>query len=116
METIAWTTISTSKQDPNPGLEAVRNLRDILARWAVADPEASGDCAVERLPIVYPDDVIERLMGTIESLSIVASESMQHQVYADILRTVIPSAVAIIVGFEVALASFFMGVLAIAHK
>ncbi len=37
-------------------------------------------------------------------------------VYADILRTVIPSAVAIIVGFEVALASFFMGVLAIAHK
>jgi hypothetical protein len=85
LETIAWTTISTSKQDPNPGLEAVRNLRDILARWAVADRETSnGD--VDRLPIVYPDDVVERLMGTIESLSIVASESMQHQVYADILR------------------------------
>jgi uncharacterized membrane protein len=86
IETIAWTTISTSKQDPNPGLEAVRNLRDLLARWAVADPEETAGAAKECLPIVYPDDVIERLMGTIESLTIVASESMQHQVYADILR------------------------------
>jgi uncharacterized membrane protein len=86
METIAWTTISTSKQDPNPGLEAVRNLRDLLARWAVADPEETGETDAECLPIVYPDDVIERLMGTIESLTIVASESMQHHVYADVLR------------------------------
>jgi uncharacterized membrane protein len=86
METIAWTTISTSKQDPNPGLEAVRNLRDLLARWAVADPEETGESSAECLPIVYPDDVIERLMGTIESLTIVASESMQHHVYADVLR------------------------------
>ena len=86
METIAWTTISTSKQDPNPGLEAVRNLRDLLARWAVTDPEETDAAALERLPIVYPDDVIERLMGTFESLTIVASESMQHHVYADVLR------------------------------
>jgi len=34
----------------------------------------------------------------------------------DILRTVIPSAVAIIVGFQIALAAFFMSVLAIARK
>jgi uncharacterized membrane protein len=86
IETIAWTTISTSKQDPNPGLEAVRNLRDLLARWAVADPEQTGESEPEPLAIVYPDDVIERLMGTIESLTIVTSESMQHHVYADILR------------------------------
>ena len=86
IETIAWTTISTSKQDPNPGLEAVRNLRDLLARWAVADPEETAAAAEDRLPVVYPDDVMERLMGTIESLTIVASESMQHHVYADVLR------------------------------
>src|SRR5688572_2648771 len=36
--------------------------------------------------------------------------------YPDILRIVIPSVVAIIVGFQVALASFFMSVLAIARK
>ena len=86
IETIAWTTISTSKQDPNPGLEAVRNLRDLLARWAVADLEETGEAGEECLAIVYPDDVVERLLGTIESLTIVASESMQHHVYADILR------------------------------
>ena len=86
IETIAWTTMSTSKQDPNPGLEAVRNLRDLLARWAVAEPEEAGESGQAPLAVVYPDDVIERLMGTIESLTIVTSESMQHHVYADILR------------------------------
>lgn len=86
METIGWTTISTSKQDPNPGLETVRNLRDILARWAVADEEERENTPHERLAVVYPDDVLERLMGTIESLTVVASESMQHHVYAAILR------------------------------
>lgn len=85
METIGWTTISTSKQDPNPGLEAVRNLRDLLARWAVVDEEVAEE-STERLPIVYPDDVLERLMGTIESLTVVSTESMQHHVYADILH------------------------------
>lgn len=86
METIGWTTISTAKQDPNPGLETVRNLRDLLARWAVADEEETGAPEQERLAVVYPDDVLERLMGTIESLTVVASESMQHHVYAAILR------------------------------
>jgi uncharacterized membrane protein len=85
IETIAWTTISTSKQDPNPGLEAVRNLRDLLARWAVANHYGE-ETTDQRLAVVYPDDVMERLLGTIESLTVVASESMQHHVYADILR------------------------------
>jgi uncharacterized membrane protein len=85
IETIAWTTISTSKQDPNPGLEAARNLRDLLARWAVAD-EAETEVTGARLAVVYPDDVLERLMGTLESLAVVASESMQHQTFAEILR------------------------------
>ncbi|MGH2618618.1 MAG: DUF2254 family protein, partial [Thermomicrobiales bacterium] len=86
METIAWTTISTSKQDPNPGLETVRNLRDLLARWAVPAEAREDETDQEPLAVVYPDDVLERLFGTIESLTVVASESMQHQVYADILR------------------------------
>jgi uncharacterized membrane protein len=84
IETIAWTTISTSKQDPNPGLEAVRNLRDLLARWAVST-DGEENCG-EPLAIVYPDDVLERLMGTIESLTVVASESMQHHLYAEVVR------------------------------
>jgi hypothetical protein len=85
IETIAWTTISTSKQDPNPGLEAVRNLRDLLARWAMDDHDGE-ESSDQRLAVVYPDDVMERLLGTIESLTVVASESMQHHAYADVLR------------------------------
>jgi glycosyltransferase involved in cell wall biosynthesis len=54
--------------------------------------------------------------GAIYSILSWRSTGYGPLVYADILRTVIPSAVAIIVGFEVALAAFFMGVLAIAHK
>ena len=37
-------------------------------------------------------------------------------IYPDILRVVIPSVVAIIVGFQVMLAAFFLSVLMINHK
>jgi uncharacterized membrane protein len=84
--TIAWTAISTSKQDPSPGLEAARNLRDLLARWVEPAEESGEETDGEPLAVVYPDDVMERLMGTIESLAVVTTESMQHQVYAGILR------------------------------
>lgn len=90
IETIAWTAISTSKQDPAPGREAVRNLRDLLARWVEASDQDNDGAGDERerepLAVVYPDDVLEQLMASLESLTVVASESMQHQVYAEILR------------------------------
>jgi uncharacterized membrane protein len=84
LETIAWRSISTSQQNPAPGLTAIRNVRDLLARWVERDDEApDGD----RLPVVYPDNVMQTLFGTLESLSVVASESMQHQTLAEIYRT-----------------------------
>jgi hypothetical protein len=39
-----------------------------------------------------------------------------YLIYPEILRIVIPSAIAIIVGFQVMLAAFFMSVLAINRK
>ncbi len=84
LETIAWRSISTSQQNPAPGLVVIQNLRDILARWSVEDGD---DPDQDRLPIVYPDDVATRLLGAFESLAIVASESMQHQTYAEIVRS-----------------------------
>lgn len=84
IETIAWTAISTSKQDPAPGREAVRNLRDLLARWVAADGEEAPTATP--LPILYPDDVMEQLMAALESLAVVSTESMQHQVYGEILN------------------------------
>lgn len=86
LETIAWTSISTSKQNPSPGLLVIHNLRELLARWSEATDDDSSD--EERLPVVYPDNVMGRLMGAFESLAVVASESMQHQVYAEIVQSI----------------------------
>lgn len=35
--TIGWTSISTAKSNPGPGLLAIWNLRDLLARWLHTD-------------------------------------------------------------------------------
>jgi uncharacterized membrane protein len=84
--TIAWTSVSTSKQNPDPGLLVTHSLRDLLARWSVATEEAAAD--VEPLPIVYTDDVIEQLMDAFAALGVVASESLQFQVYAEVVRAI----------------------------
>jgi uncharacterized membrane protein len=41
MEMIAWTSISTAKSDPAPGLLIIRNLRDVLAHWSAENQETS---------------------------------------------------------------------------
>jgi uncharacterized membrane protein len=83
IETIAWTSISTAQSNPDPGVLGIRSLRDLMARWSsesrvAEDPDA--------LPIVYRDDTLLQLMNAFETLAVVASESMQHQSLAEILR------------------------------
>jgi uncharacterized membrane protein len=82
LETIAWTSISTSKQNPAPGLLVVHSLRDVLSRWA---HEHRGMAEAAEARVVIPDDVMDRLMNAFESLAVVASESMQHQIFAEVL-------------------------------
>ena len=84
---IAWTSISTAKSNPAPGLLSICALRDLLARW-VADggpPEAGDSRGVAPTPIVYRDDAPDRILDALESLTVAASESMQHQSLAEIL-------------------------------
>lgn len=83
LETIAWTSISTAKSNPQPGLLTIRSLRDIWARWAVE----TYDPPKEIYPIVYADDVPDKLLNTFETLAIVSSESIQHQNFIEVLRT-----------------------------
>lgn len=83
LETIAWTSISTAKSNPQPGLLTIRSLRDIWARWV----EQKDEPPKEIYPIVYNDDVPDKLLNTFETLAIVASESMQHQTFIEVLRT-----------------------------
>lgn len=85
MTTIAWRSISTSQQNPAPGIAAINNLRDILARWSGGGDDPYGKSS---LPIVYHDDVAMKLFGAFESLAVATSESMQHQTLVAILQTI----------------------------
>ncbi len=84
LATIGWTSISTSKSNPAPGAAAVRNLRDLLARWSVATHEAA---SAPTLPVVYPDTLLQDAVAALESLAVVSSESLQHQSCAEVLST-----------------------------
>jgi Predicted membrane protein (DUF2254) len=88
--TIGWTSISTAKSNPHPGLLACWSLRDLLARWLRTEDHfaTGGDVATEQaIPVVYADTVPDQLMKAFESLAVVASESMQHQCVAEIYQT-----------------------------
>jgi len=84
MEMIAWTSISTAKSNPAPGLFIIQSLRDVWAHWSRENHEGSEK---QLYPVVYTDDVFSRLMNAFESLAVVSSESMQHQSFAEIIST-----------------------------
>lgn len=88
LETIGWTAVSTAQSDPDAGGLTIYSLRDILARWS-APPDGMPDEAPahDGTRVVYVDDVIPKLLNAFESLGVSASESMQHQTLAEILRT-----------------------------
>lgn len=90
LATIGWTSISTAKSNPSPGLLTIWSLRDILPRWLQTDESfGAGDGGAADLSrrVVYRDNVPEQLMRAFESLAVVASESMQHQSAAEVYRT-----------------------------
>jgi Predicted membrane protein (DUF2254) len=84
---IAWTSGSTSKQNPEVSREAMYCLRDIAARWLEADPARLGTGPRADLPIVYPDNDFDRICETFYSLLVVAHESQQHMQAARVLET-----------------------------
>lgn len=82
--TIGWTSISTAKSNPAPGLMAIRRLRDLWARWL--DEAKDAPWAEQCLPIVYNDDIFQSVLDAFESLAVAASESLQHQSLAEIMQ------------------------------
>ena len=85
MANIAWTTVSTSKQNPEPGKLVCRALRDLVAHWYGEDTQeverGGPDCR-----IIVPDSVPTDLIRGFETLAVVASESMQHHTLAEVYR------------------------------
>ncbi|MGN6741786.1 MAG: DUF2254 family protein, partial [Amnibacterium sp.] len=89
LENIAWATGTSASQSPATAGIAIRALRDIGARWLLAgERDRSG--RAERsdvLPVVYPDDAIERVFGALAALVVGAAESRQAETCATLLRT-----------------------------
>lgn len=84
---IAWTSVSTAKSNPAPGLLVLRGLRDIAARWSSPEKkDRAVDPVDETLPVVYADNVFSQLLHVFALLSVVASESMQAQTMTELLR------------------------------
>jgi uncharacterized membrane protein len=84
---IAWSSISSAKSDLGPGLLTVYSLRDILARWSLAEKEVESATEKKPAPVVYEDNTFGQLLNALESLAVVSSESMQHQIFAEVLHT-----------------------------
>jgi hypothetical protein len=81
---IGWSSGSTAYHNPDIALEAVRNLRDIIDRWVVNFEEVEGSGG--RIPLVYPDGLVERALEAIGALAVVSTESLQFATYEEAVR------------------------------
>lgn len=84
LATIAWTSVSTSKSNPSPGLTVVRALRDIIAQWSRGERDLRGDA---RSCIVYRDAAPTIATDALEAVIVVASESIQSQTLTEAVET-----------------------------
>ena len=77
LSNIAWTSGSTSKQNPEVAREALFALEDLAARWFAKDLPSSPPATGQTLPVVYRDTDRERLLDVLQSMLVVAHESHQ---------------------------------------
>ena len=83
---IAWTALSTSKQNPQTGRDAIDRLRDLAIRWSAASTADADAGAGERLSIVYADTDLDDVLDTLLSALVVCGESRQVESCAHVLR------------------------------
>ncbi|MGN6605034.1 MAG: DUF2254 family protein [Ginsengibacter sp.] len=81
LEMIAWTSVSTAKSNPYPGILIVRTIRNLLSVWDDEKKEQKE----KPYPIVYNSQAKEKLFISLETLAVASSESLQHMVFAEIL-------------------------------
>ena len=76
-----WTAASSAKHTPLAAINAIVNLRDLLARWGEAPVEQSSSSR-----IVYQDNVPAILTGALESILRAASEARHTRLCAEVLK------------------------------
>ncbi|MHB2209797.1 DUF2254 family protein [Methylobacterium sp. CM6257] len=84
LSTIAWTSVSTSKSNPSPGLSVIQALRDIISQWSFEESEPREDATS---CVVYTDLSPTLATDALEAVIVVASESMQSQTLAEALTS-----------------------------
>jgi hypothetical protein len=82
---IAWTSGSSSKQNPEIARQAVLALQDLAMRWLLEDPARVGGDGAAPLPVVYRDDDVERILDSLYDQLVVSHESHQHMVAVTVL-------------------------------
>jgi uncharacterized membrane protein len=86
LEVIGWTVISTAEDTPETAIIVLHALRDLLSRWIWTDAEAPNH--PQKLPVVYEQDTRLAIIDAWESLATVSTESMQHQPFGEILKSI----------------------------
>lgn len=77
LSNIAWTSGSTSKQNPEVAREALFALEDLAARWFAEDATSGPAACGEPVAVVYQDSDRDRLLDVLHSMLVVAHESHQ---------------------------------------
>jgi uncharacterized membrane protein len=84
LSTIAWTSISTSKSNPSPGILVIQALRDVISQWGDGENDADENAAS---CIVYRDAAPIAATDALEAVIVVASESIQSQTLTEAITT-----------------------------
>jgi len=82
---IAWTSVSTSKSNPSPGISVIQALRDIISQWSDGETEASEEAMS---CIVYHDATPTIATDVLEAVIVAASESIQSQTLSEAVTTI----------------------------
>ena len=77
LSNIAWTSGSTSKQNPEVAREALFALEDLAARWFAEDATSVATPPDRTVPVVYRETDRERLLDVLQSMLVVSHESHQ---------------------------------------
>lgn len=85
LATIAWTSVSTSKSNPSPGISVIQALRDIISQWSGGETEAWEDATS---CVVCRDAVPTEATDALEAVMVVASESIQPQTLAEAVTSI----------------------------
>lgn len=88
IEFISWTSISSAKANPGPGLEGLRALRDVLAVWTPDQVELDRERDLSNSRILYSDPAYDSLFDAFEALGSITAESWQHQSLSEVFKTI----------------------------